>query len=99
MTRLEGHGLESPASRYEFKPYPSDRLSCRHGFLVEFETPAHTSGLGSAGSLGESDLAAFGFVNYRETDEVLHLLVVRLPPALAELRSAIVRHQESAASR
>ena len=81
---------------FHFGPFLDDRLTYEEGHLVEFETPADRDGFGTSGYLAKSSLPISGFVDYRPKDDASLLkLVMRLPPGLASLKSAILTYGET----
>ncbi len=90
-------GIE-PAKDFPFGPYPKDKLIYRTKREVEFETPANQDGLGTSGLLRKGARPIYGVARLEgsASEELAFLLLtVRLPLALAHLRSAIIANVES----
>jgi hypothetical protein len=83
-----------PASEFPFGPYPRDELIIRSDRIVEYQTPAHSEGLGTMGGIGIGDEAISGFVMLQGQTPDLLLLAVRLPPGMDYLASYITRESE-----
>jgi hypothetical protein len=86
-------GVE-PASAFPFGPYPQDRLTYRSDQVVEFQTPAHSEGLGTASALKQNDAPIAGVALLEGETPDLLLLTVRLPPDLNDLTSQIIQQVE-----
>lgn len=81
-------GIDFPASKYPFGPYPTDRLTYRSKTIVEYRTPAQTEGLGTHSSLekGDGPIEGVAILSGVPPDRIrsgarpdLILLSVRLP--------------------
>lgn len=82
----EGFGTSIP-----FGPYPNDKLIYRGKREVEYKTPAQTEGLGTQGSLKQSDSEIEGVaILVGQLPGHLLFLSMRLPPDSRELSSAII---------
>jgi hypothetical protein len=86
-------GVE-PASSFPFGPYPQDRLTYRSDQVVEFQTPAHSEGLGTVNQLKQSDEPIDGVAILQGETPDLLLVTVRLPPEVNELTSQIIQQVE-----
>jgi len=86
-------GVE-PASSFPFGPYPQDRLTYRSDQFVEFQTPAHSEGLGTISRLVQNDEPIDGVAILRGETPDLFLLSVRLPAELSDLTSQIIQQVE-----
>jgi hypothetical protein len=71
-------GIE-PASDFPFGPYPNDKLTYKNKETVEYETPAHTDGLGTASRLQKNADPIRGAAILVGPDTDLLSLSVRLP--------------------
>jgi hypothetical protein len=87
-------GVE-PASAFPFGPYPQDRLTYRSDQVVEFQTPAHSEGLGTASSLKQNDEPIDGAAILEGQTPDLLLLTVRMAPEVNDLTSQIIQQVES----
>jgi hypothetical protein len=87
-------GVE-PASSFPFGPYPQDRLTYRSDQVVEFQTPAHSEGLGTASSLKQNDEPIEGVAILEGETPDLLLLTVRLTGAANDLTPQIIQQVES----
>jgi hypothetical protein len=83
-----------PASSFPFGPYPQDRLTYRSDQVVEFQTPAHSEGLGTVNQLKQSDEPIDGAAILQGETPDLMLVTVRLPPEVNELTSQIIQQVE-----
>jgi len=83
--------FDVPATWFSYGPYATDRLTYKGNRIVEYETPAHTDGLGTQFSmLSKSDGPINGVVMLIGTTPDLVFLSMRLPADLFELRAAII---------
>jgi len=89
----EWHG---PASDFPFGPYPKDKLTYHGDRIVEYQTPPHAEGLGTMSSLRANDYPINGIEIFQCEEQEAYLtgLAVRLPPALNDLTSPIIRQIE-----
>ncbi len=75
-------------------PYPQDRLTHKSQTVVEFDTPAHTEGMGTYTLLKQGNSPILGVVVLlNETPDML-LVSARLPPELNGLSAAIIHQAE-----
>ena len=84
-----------PASDFPFGPYPKDKLTYHGDSIVEYQTPPHTEGLGTMSRLQANDYPVEG-VEIFKGEEMPDLigLYMRLPPALHDLTSPIIKQLE-----
>jgi hypothetical protein len=82
-----------PASDFPTGPFPADQLTRVSANLVEFETPAHADGMGTASRLVKDAEPIAGFAQMTKDDD-LTVLEVRLPPNLRALAPVIIRRAE-----
>jgi len=87
-----------PASDFPSGPYPADKLIYKSDRLVEFVTPANTTGLGTRNRLakGPGDITGFAMITGEE-NSLLHLSM-RLPSALTGLGPIIIEQAEREAA-
>lgn len=83
-----------PASDFPAGPFPADHLTRISPSLVEFETPAHADGMGTASRLVKDAEPIAGFAQMTKDDD-LTVLEVRLPPNLRALAPVIIRRAEA----
>ena len=83
-----------PASRFPFGPFPHDKLTYKGPNTVEYETPAHTYGLGAASRLLKSDQPIRGVAILQPPDMDCLQLSARLPANLAALTPTIIQQLE-----
>jgi len=90
-------GIE-PASDFPSGPYPADKLTYKSDHLVEFITPANTTGLGTRNRLakGPGDITGFAMITGEE-NSLLHLSL-RLPTLLTALSPVIIAQAEHEAA-
>jgi hypothetical protein len=86
-------GIE-PASDFPFGPYPHDRLVYKNKEMVEYETPAHTDGLGTASQLRKNADPIRGAAILVGPDTDLLSLSVRLPHEMDGLTPVIIQQVE-----
>jgi hypothetical protein len=86
-------GIE-PASSFPLGPYPNDKLTYRGNEIVEYETPAHTEGLGTSSWLLSNAEPISGVAILIGEDTNLLKLSVRLSPDQTDLASSIIRQVE-----
>jgi len=86
-------GVE-PASSFPFGPYPQDRLTYRSDQVVEFQTPAHSEGLGTVNQLKQSDESIDGVAILQGETPDLLLVSARLPAEVNDLTSQIIQQVE-----
>jgi hypothetical protein len=88
-------GIE-PVSAFPSGPYPKDRLVARKMGIVEYVTPAHSDGLGTAGRLKPDDepilSAAMLLGNSSEPSALV--ASVRLPKGMTDLAPVIIHEAE-----
>jgi len=86
-------GIE-PASSFPYGPYPGDALKYRSEDIVEFWTPAHTEGLGTASRLQKNDSPISGAaILFGEEPDLLQVSV-RLPREMNDLTQVIIQQTE-----
>jgi hypothetical protein len=90
-------GLE-PASDFPSGPYPSDKLTDRGTSIVEFETPANTTGLGTDSRLLPNASPIDGVAIITSTDTDLIQLSARVSAKDHDLLPLIVKQVESDAA-
>ena len=90
-------GIE-PASSFPSGPYATDRLRRRGKNIVEFETPADTSGLGSQSHLAINASPIQGAAILFGEEPSLVKLSMRLPDRNQSLDGAIIQQLEVEAS-
>lgn len=90
-------GLE-PASDFPFGPYATDKLTDRGTNIVEFETPANTTGLGTDSRLLPSASPIDGVAIITGTDTELIQLSARVSKKDHDLIPFIVKQVESDAA-
>lgn len=90
-------GLE-PASDFPFGPYPNDKLTDRGTNIVEFETPANTTGLGTDSRLLPSASPIDGVAIITGTDTDLIQLSAQVSTKDRDLIPLIVQQVESDAT-
>lgn len=88
-------GIE-PASSFPSTPFPNDKLTYRSKREVEFETPAHRSGLGTASHLLPSADPIRGVAMLVGETPDLVQLTLRLTGQNSDLAEVIVREMEHA---
>jgi hypothetical protein len=86
-------GIE-PASSFPHGPYAGDTLQYRSTDIVEFRTPAHREGLGTASRLQENDSAISGVAILFGEEPNLVQLSIRLPPEADDLSQVIIQQTE-----
>jgi hypothetical protein len=84
----------STASDYPFGPYPNDKLTYHGDRTVEFQTPAHSEGLGTMSRLTMNDYPISGVAILRGNTPDLLLLTARLRSDLNDLTPLIIRQVE-----
>jgi hypothetical protein len=83
-----------PASSFPRGPYPGDRLTYLNNEVVEYETPANQSGLGTISQLKKNGSPIRGVsILTGKTPNLIHLSV-RLPPDATDLGPVIIRQLE-----
>lgn len=75
-------------------PYPTDRLVYRGDRIVEYETPAGSTGLGTRGRLQQNNDPIRGVAILQSEGPDLLLLTMRLPPDMRDLVTNIIRQLE-----
>lgn len=91
VQRVIAEGIE-PASDFPSGPYPKDTLSYVTSTLVNFETPAHSKGLGTDSRFQPNNQAIQGFVflSMQPNDNPYDVsLAIRLPQSLVTLVAVI----------
>ena len=87
-----------PASSFPRGPYPSDKLLYKAKNIVEFETPADSSGLGTDSRLKKGPTPIRGVIFLMEEEDGSMpsslSMSVRLPTNLTGLTSAIIQQTE-----
>jgi hypothetical protein len=83
-----GEGIE-PRSDFPSGPYPTDIIHRRGPDVVEFETPPNREGMGTHSRLVKNSDPISGVASM-DKDNNATVLVVRLAPALRDLRGAII---------
>jgi hypothetical protein len=86
-------GIE-PASQFPSGPYPKDKLTYLNDQIVEYQTPAHSEGLGTVGQLQKNDDPIYGVAILQGKTPDLLLLTVRLPPDKHDLAAPIIQQIE-----
>lgn len=84
----------NPASDFPFGPYPNDKLVYKNKEMVEYETPAHTDGLGTASRLQKNADPIRGAAILVEPETDLLSLSVRLPHEMDDLTPVIIQQAE-----
>jgi len=82
------------ASDFPFGPYPNDKLVYHGDRIVEYQTPAHSEGLGTMSPLQPSGDPIYGVAILEGDTPDLLLLTVRLPPDMHDLVSKIIQQVE-----
>jgi hypothetical protein len=83
-----------PASSFPFGSYPNDKLTYKNSEIVEYETPAHTEGLGTNSNLQVDASPISGVaILMGQTPDLVHLSV-RLSPDQVDLTSSIIQQVE-----
>jgi hypothetical protein len=86
-------GIE-PASDYPFGPFPKDKLITQSDRIVEYQTPAHSEGLGTFTWLRANDFPINGVEILQDKELDLVSVAVRLPPDLNDLTSPVIQQFE-----
>ena len=89
-------GIE-PASDFPFGPYPEDNLTFENDWVVEYQTPPHSEGLGTIGlgpSFQANDYPISGVLILQGQAPDVLILRVRLQPDMNDLASLIVQQTE-----
>jgi len=86
-------GIE-PASYFPFGPYPQDKLMYKGDRIVEYQTPPHSEGLGTASWLQANDYPISGVAILEGEEPDVLILHVRMPPDMAHLTSHIIQQFE-----
>lgn len=87
-------GIE-PKSTFPFGPYPTDNLTYLNHDIVEYQTPAHSDGLGTRSFILKSGDPIGGVAILTGPETSLTMLSVRLPQSLKDLEP-IITHQVEA---
>jgi hypothetical protein len=82
----------APASDFPVGPYPHDKITRRNDFVVEFETPANSEGMGSHSLLGLDSMPISGTAMLLKEGALL--LTAKVPPELESLTPEIVETVE-----
>lgn len=91
--RVIAEGIE-PAGAFPSGPFPRDKLTFKSKRIVEFETPAGASGLGTDSWLQKSDEPIHGVaILFGEGPDLVQLFV-RPTPETDDLVKAIIRPTE-----
>jgi hypothetical protein len=93
VQRVIREGIE-PASYFPFGPYPQDKLIYKGDRIVEYQTPPHSEGLGTASWLQANDYPISGVVILEGEEPDVLILHLRLPSDMAHLTSHITRQFE-----
>ena len=97
VEQVIAEGIE-PASSFSFGPPPTDKLNYRSKEIVEYETPANATGLGTASMLQRNSNPIRGVaILSGETPDLL-FAALRLSPNQYDLSAAIIQCVESDAS-
>jgi hypothetical protein len=91
VKRVIAEKLE-PASDFPIGPYPVDRLVRRNEFVVEFETPPNSEGMGTHSLLAKDSLPIDGAAMLLKGGALI--LTVKLPAELKSLGPEIIRAVE-----
>jgi hypothetical protein len=91
-------GIE-PAGSFPYGPYPTDRLKYRSEDIVEFWTPPHAEGLGTASRLLKNDSPISGVAILFGEEPNLLQLWVRIPSDAGDLTDFIIQQAEREAAR
>jgi hypothetical protein len=84
-----------PAQTYPFGPFVSDHLNYLNDHTVEYQTRAHSEGLGTlVGRFRPSDTAISGVTILQKPDFDLRHLAVRLPRSLNDLTAIVIQQFE-----
>jgi hypothetical protein len=86
-------GME-PASDFPFGPYPKDKLILQNDQIVEYQTPAHSEGLGTVSWLRANGYPISGVAILQGAEPDLVSLRVRLPSDMNDLTSSIIQQFE-----
>ena len=81
----------APASSFPSGPFPKDKLTYRSDDIVEFQTPAHTEGLGTQSRLQKDGYAIRGVALLHGKEPNLIQLSVRFSPDTGDLAAVIIR--------
>jgi hypothetical protein len=93
VQRVIDEGL-LPASNFPFGPYPGDRLMYKSDLIVEYETPAHSTGLGTLTRLRPNDNAIRGVALFGDEESGVFQLAARLPRTAQRLLPIILQKFE-----
>lgn len=81
-----------PGTAFPFGPYPNDKLIYKSDSMVEYQTPAHSEGLGTMSRLQASGYPVSGVAILQgQMPPNLLFLAVRLPPDINDLTSHIIQ--------
>jgi hypothetical protein len=87
-----------PASDFPFGPYPNDKLIYQGDLVVQFQTPPHSQGLGTAFGLTPNNEPINGVVIMQgagaEESPSIKFLIVRLMPDNGDLTAQIIQQFE-----
>ena len=84
-----------PASAFPLGPFPNDKLAYKSDWMVEYQTPPHSEGLGTMSRLQASDYPVRGVAILKgQMPPDLLFLAVRLPPDISDLTSYIIQDLE-----
>ena len=93
VQKVLAEGVES-TSDFPFGPYPDDKLTYKNEEMVEYETPAHTDGLGTRSRIQKNSDSIRGVAILAGKDTDLFFLAARLPSEMNDLTSIIVQQVE-----
>ena len=96
VQRVIEEGVE-PASDFPFGPYPEDNLTFESDWIVEYQTPPHSDGLGTirlGPSFHANDYPINGVAILQGQSPDVLILKVRLQPDMNDLASLIVQQIE-----
>ncbi len=79
------------ADQFTFAPYPNDKLIVQNDRVVEFQTPAHSDGLGTMSRLKANDDPIDGVAILEGKTPDLLMLRVRLPREKRDLAPVIIQ--------
>jgi hypothetical protein len=81
-----------PASDFPFGPYPKDKLIRRNDWIVEYQTPPDSEGLGTINELPKGNLPISGVAILRDhSPDCLLFLAIRLPSEMTNLIPQIIQ--------
>ena len=86
-------------SEITYGPYPADKLTYRSDEVVEYVTPANSTGLGIRNRIKPNNDPIEGVAILQGPDPDLLFLTVRLPPDIQALKSQIIQQVEAEANK